>query len=191
LVAVARPVVARVAKWFGDLVSHYTGLCALRVPLQQASGPRAKTLSLPGYVQTNSYGCGAVAAVMVARYFKPHLEFGRVYEAVAPAPQTGAGRTRIVRALRACGLQVRAGHRFRFEDLCQAIDAGSPVLAVIHSPGADCRHWVVLYGYRRIPDKLYVANNGPPLVTSNQVARSAFERLWEPRGNGLICRVAR
>jgi predicted double-glycine peptidase len=155
--------------------------------LERASGRRAVTLDLPGYLQTNSYGCGAVAAVMVVRYFQPQMQFGAVYDAVAPLPEIGAQPRQVARAMRSCGLRVRAKGRLQFSDLCQLINAGSPVLVVIRNPGADSRHWVVVYGYRRIPDQVYLANNGLPFFTRNRVSLSAFRRLWEPKGNGLVC----
>lgn len=58
---------------------------------------------------------------------------------------------------------------------------------VIRNPGADSRHWVVVYGYRRIPDQVYLANNGLPFFTRNRVPWSVFRKLWEPKGNGLVC----
>jgi hypothetical protein len=61
--------VVNTAQWLGDQLTCWTGLAALRVPLERAPGPRTVTLDLPGYMQTNSYGCGAVAAVMVVRHF--------------------------------------------------------------------------------------------------------------------------
>ena len=42
-------------------MTGWTGLAALRVPLERASGPRAVTLDLPGYWQTNPYGCRRIA----------------------------------------------------------------------------------------------------------------------------------
>lgn len=192
---VNEPIMARLVRqgivsaagWLGDRITDCTGLAAVRVPLARAKGLRAKTLAIPGYAQSNSYGCGAVAAVMVARHFHPQLDFGRIYEAVGPEPEIGAGTSRVARALRACGVRVAVSRRLTFDNLCQAIQSGHPVLVVIRNPGADCRHWVVVYGYGRIPDCLYLANNGMPFFTSNRVSRHAFERLWEPKGNGLIC----
>ena len=110
------------AQWLGDQVTDWTGLAALRVPLERASGPRAVALDLPGYLQTNQF-----------------------------------------------------------------IKEGSPVLVVIRNPGADSRHWVVVYGYRRIPDQVYIANNGLPFFSRNRVSWSAFRKLWEPKGNRLVC----
>lgn len=175
------------AQWLGDQITDWTGLAALRVPLARASGRRAVTLDLPGYLQTNSYGCGAVAAVMVVRYFQPQMQFGAVYEAVAPLPEIGAQPRQVARAMRSCGLRVTARGRLQFSDLCQSIKEGSPVLVVIRNPGADSRHWVVVYGYRRIPDQVYLANNGLPFFTRNRVPWSVFRKLWEPKGNGLVC----
>jgi hypothetical protein len=100
------------AQWIGDQITDCTGLAAVRVPLERASGPRSKTLSIPGYAQTNSYCCGAVAAVMVARYFHPEMEFGTVYDVVAPAPETGAGSGQVARALRTeCDIKTPASVR--------------------------------------------------------------------------------
>jgi hypothetical protein len=180
--------IASTAQWIGDQITDCTGLAAVRVPLERASGPRSKTLGIPGYAQTNSYCCGAVAAVMVARYFHPKMEFGTVYDVVAPVPETGAGSGQVARALRSCGLRVTTRRNLHFGDVCQAIDAGYPLMVVIRNPGADDRHWVVVYGYSRTPDHLYIANNGLPFFTSNRVAKGDFGRLWDPKGNGLICR---
>jgi hypothetical protein len=174
------------AQWLGDRITDWTGLAALRVPLERASGPRAVTLNLPAYMQTNSYGCGAVAAVMVVRHFHPQVEFGIVYDAVAPCSELGARPSQVARAMRLCGLQVTTRRRLQFDDLCRAIKAGKPVLVVIRNPGADSRHWVVVYGWRRMPDQVFLANNSLPF-TRNRVSRSVFEKLWDPRGNGLVC----
>ena len=175
------------AEWLGDQITDWTGLAALRVPLERAAGSRAKTLAIPGYAQTNSYGCGAVAAVMVVRYFHPEMAFGAVYDAVAPLPDLGATTSQVARAMRLCGLKVTARRRLKFGDLCQSIQAGNPVVVVIHNPGSDSLHWVVVYGYRRFPDQVYLANNGLPLLSRIRVSRSVFQKLWEPKGNGLVC----
>ena len=175
------------AQWFGDCITDWTGLAGIRVPLERASGRRAVTLNLPGYVQTNSYGCGAVAAVMVVRYFHPRVEFGVVYDAVDPRLEVGACPRQVARAMRLCGVQVSTRRCLEFDDLCSAINAGKPILVVIRNPGADSSHWVVVYGCRRMPDQVYLANNNLPFFTGNRVSRSAFEKLWDPRGNGLVC----
>jgi hypothetical protein len=59
--------------WIGDQLTDWTGLAAVRIPLQQGSHPREVTLDLPGYMQTNSYSCGAITAAMIIRYFRSRL----------------------------------------------------------------------------------------------------------------------
>jgi hypothetical protein len=175
------------AYWVGDRVSDLTGLVALPVPIEQAQGPREVTLDLPGYIQTNSYSCGAMAAAMVVRRFRPRMGFGRIYDAVGPLPEWGAGTLRVVRALRSCGLRVSHRRKLSFARLCRAIDRGRPVVVLIHNQGSEDDHWVVVYGYGRRPDRLFIAVNGVPWFNRNRIARSQFERIWKPPGNGLVC----
>jgi hypothetical protein len=155
--------------------------------LERAFGPRAATLDLLDYLQTNSYGCGAIAAVMVVRHFHPQVGFGTAYDAVAPLPALGAQPRQVARAMRLCGLRVKARRQVQFGDLCLFIKEGSPFLVVIRYPGADSRHWVVVYGYRRIPDQVYIANNDLPFFSRNRMSWSIFQKFWEHKGNGLVC----
>ena len=67
-----------------DEASERTGWVAIRVPLQRANDDREVTLEVPGYRQINSYACGAVAAAMVVKYFRPRVSFARIYDAVDP-----------------------------------------------------------------------------------------------------------
>jgi hypothetical protein len=176
-----------VAYWIGDRLTNLTGHVALRVPLEHARDPREVTLDLPGYLQTNSYCCGAMAAAMVVRYFRPRMGLERIYDAVDPLPEWGAGSIRVLRALRSCGVRVSYRRKLTFRQLCRAIDRGRPVAVVIRNPGSDTEHWVVVYGYNRRPDRLFIAVNGVPWLNPNRVARSRFERMWSPPGNGLVC----
>jgi hypothetical protein len=74
-----------------------------------------------------------------------------------------------------------------FDDLCAAIRDHSPVLVNVQNSGAVTDHWVVVYGYGRKPNRVFIATNGMPLITSNAIALRRFSRIWSPRGNGLIC----
>lgn len=176
-----------VGYWVGDQLTDWIGLVAIRIPLEQASRPREVTLALPGYLQTNSYACGAITAAMIVRYFRPRMSFSRIYGAVGPLPDYGASTSQVVRGLRACGLRVSPRTRLGFPQIRKAIDQGRLVMVAIHNPGACSDHWVAVYGYSVRPDRVFLATNGPPWIDSNRIARSHFERLWKPRGNGLIC----
>jgi hypothetical protein len=175
-------------EWIGDCLARCTGLVAVQVPLERASGKREVTLDVTGYLQTNSYSCGGIAAATVVRYLKPRTPFGTAYDAVSPDPDFGTSTTRAVQGLRACGLTVSRRKRLSFRRLCEAIDAGRPVMVIIQNPGAPCSHWIVVYGYRKRPDALYIAGNNWPLLSTNLIPRYEFEGFWNPKGNGLICR---
>src|SRR5512140_3058070 len=110
-------------------------------------------------MQTSSYGCGGVAAAMAARSVRPDLKFGAVYDAINPLPELGAGTRRIVQGLRACGLRVSLKKDLTFARLARRINQGRPILVVIHNAGSASRHWVVVYGYSRDPDRVYLATN--------------------------------
>jgi len=183
----ASKIVRQTAGWIGDRITDWTGYAATKIPLQQAKGQKEVTLDVPGYMQLNSYCCGAVTVAMVVKYFRPQMSFGQIYATVDPSPECGAGRTSVARALRTCGVHVSRQHRLTFEQLCSAIDQNRPVLAVIHNPGAEADHWVVVYGYGRRPNRVFIACNGLPWSRSNRVTRREFERIWTPRGNGIIC----
>ena len=176
-----------VLDWVGDEITARTGLAAVRVPLDRTSGTQEVTLDVPGYLQTNSYGCGAVAAVMIVRHFHPRKAFGAVYDTVAPDSDLGTSTTRARRGLRACGIDVASRHRLTFRGLCKAIEDDRPVMIVIRNPGSSTAHWVVVYGYGKRPDRLYVAGNNWPWIGTNQIPRREFESIWDPKGNGLIC----
>lgn len=177
--------------WASDELAQRTGWAAVRVPLARARGPNEKTLLLPGYVQTTSYGCGGVAAAMAVRCLWPEVAFGTVYDAVDPLPQTGTGTRRLIAGLRILGVRVRVRKTLTFSGLARAIQRGSPVLLSVHNPGAGASHWVAVYGYALRPDFVYLASNGLPWFSKNRITRAQLESIWAPKGNGLICEPGR
>ena len=130
------------ACWIGDRITDWTGYAGAKIPLQRAKGQKEVTLDLPGYMQLNSYCCGAVTVAMVVKYFRPRMSFGQIYASVNPSPECGAGRTAVARALRTCGVRASRQHKLTFERLCSAIDQSRPVLVAIHNPGAEVDHWI-------------------------------------------------
>ena len=95
-----------VGYWIGDQLTTWTGIAAIRIPLERASNRGEVTLDLPGYAQTNSYSCGAITAAMIVHYFRPRISFARIYNAVSPSPDDGASTGQVLRGLRSCGLRV-------------------------------------------------------------------------------------
>ena len=171
-----------------DAFSALTGYAATRVPLQRASGPGEFTLDLPGYRQIDSFSCGAVAAAMAAKFLRPRLSFQRVYDLVSPCSQTGAGMTRVIRALRSLEIRVSHHTNLGFPAICNVIRGGSPVLVCIKTREPQIIHWVTIYGFGRKPGVLFVAGQGMPFVGRQRIAWKHFIRLWTPVGTGLVCR---
>jgi hypothetical protein len=170
-----------------DEASERTGWVAVRVTLQRAANDREVTLEVPGYRQINSYACGAVAAAMVVKYFRPQVSFARIYDAVDPTQRFGAGTTRVMRALRSLGVGVSRKTDLTFADICDAIDADRPIIVCVKTGDRGVDHWVVIYGYGRRPNRVFVAGQGLPFFARQRTAWPKFRKVWSPRGEGLLC----
>lgn len=171
----------------GDWVSELTGYAAVRVPLQRASRPGEVTLDLTGYRQVNSYACGAVASAMVVKYLRPQISFERIHAAVDPTPVAGAGTMRVTRAVRSLGVGVSRKTDLTLDDICHAIDAGRPVMVCVKTRDKAIDHWVVVYGYGRRPNLVFVAGQGLHYIARQRVKWQAFRQQWAPPGEGLVC----
>jgi len=170
-----------------DAVSDFTGYAAVRVPLQKASRPREVTLDFTGYRQVNSYACGAVAAAMVMKYLRPQVSFERIHATVDPTEQSGAGTLRVMRSLRSLRIGVSRKTKLTFDDIGAAVEAGHPVLVCVKTDDPDTHHWVVIYGYGRRPNVVFVAGQGLPFIGQQRVTWQQFRRQWSPPGAGLVC----
>jgi hypothetical protein len=182
-----------VSSWIEDCVdkiSELNGYAAVRVPLQKAKRPREVTLALPGYRQIDSFSCGGIAAAMVGKFLRPRMSFQRIYAAVDPVRGSGAGFDRVTRALRSLGVGVSWRKNLTFDDICDAVDSESPVLVCTKTTDPDTDHWVVIYGYRRRPDLLFIAGMGIPFLARNRMLRRKFRELWFTPGVGLVCSKA-
>lgn len=168
-------------------ISDLTGYAAVRVPLQQASRPGEVTLDFTGYRQVNTYACGAVAAAMVVKYLRPQVSFERIHAAVDPCQEIGAGTMRVTRALRSLRIGVSRRTKLTFDNISAAIEAGRPVLVCVKTDEPDTHHWVVIYGYGRRPNAVFVAGQGLPFIGKQRVMWQQFRRQWSPPGEGLVC----
>jgi ABC-type bacteriocin/lantibiotic exporter with double-glycine peptidase domain len=136
------------------------------------------TLSIPGYRQARSYSCGYASVLMVARYFVPELRALDLYERLG-TDSDGTRQNAIIRELRCAGVSVGVRYDMSFDILCKSIDLGKPVIAYL----GDAEHWLVLYGYGRNPDRVFVADPRPG---------HRCEELWRDYGRrlnnfGIMC----
>ena len=138
----------------------------------------AHTLDLPGYRQARMYACGYASALMVVRYFD--IDIGA--EALFRQLRTGRDGTRqnaIVRELRSLGLRAGVRYDVDFARIAREIDRGKLIVSYL----ADAEHWIVVYGYGRAPDRLFVADPRPD---------EPCEHSWSDYGGrlegfGIIC----
>lgn len=147
-------------------------------PAAPQADPTVKTLSIPGYYQARQYTCGYASTLMVLHYFRRFVDGRSLYDRLG-TDHTGTSQSAIVRQLREFGIAANLRYDFDLGVLRRAIDANKLVIGYHHR----LEHWVVLYGYGRDPDRVFVAD---PL----QYMR--HEHAWsyygpKLRGFGIVC----
>jgi hypothetical protein len=101
--------------------------------------------------------------------------------------------TTLVRALRASGIGVSCRTKMPFADICEAIDSGYPIISLTKTPRSDEVHWVVIYGYGKKPDRVFIAGDDKLNFIGTWLGRKEvrwvdFRRsVWGEAGFGLIC----
>jgi ABC-type bacteriocin/lantibiotic exporter with double-glycine peptidase domain len=146
--------------------------------VQRNRDDNAHTLDLPGYRQARMYACGYASTLMVVRYFGIDI----AAEALFRQLRTGRDGTRqnsIVRELRGLGLRAGVRYDVDFTRIGREIDRGKLIVSYL----ADAEHWVVVYGYGRDPDRLFVADPRPDEPCEHSWSDSGA-RL---EGFGIIC----
>ena len=137
-----------------------------------------QTLPIPGYRQARNYSCGFATALMVARYYLPEIDARELYARLGTS-RDGTRQNAIVKALRTCGLAVNVRYDVGFERLAQEIGRGKLVIGYLH----DAEHWVLLYGYGRTPQRVFVADPEP-----GEACVQPWERYGlRLRDFGIVC----
>lgn len=137
------------------------------------------TVPIPGYRQAKSYSCGFASTLMVARHFGVEMAATELYELVG-TDFWGTSQTSIVRALRAVGLRANTRYDVDLQRISLAVDRGKVLIGYL----GDAEHWLVIYGYGRSPDRVFVADPRP--------THSECEKRWEEYGSrlggfGIVC----
>jgi ABC-type bacteriocin/lantibiotic exporter with double-glycine peptidase domain len=157
-------------------------LAPLFVPAAPLADATVKTLTIPGYSQVRQYTCGYASALMVLHYFRRFVPGRTLYERLG-TNHTGTSQNAMVRELRRSGIAVNIRYDLNLDVLRRAIDRNKLVVGYHHR----LEHWVVLYGYGRDPDRVFVAD---PL------RHLRHEHLWScygPKldGFGIVCSARR
>ncbi len=149
-----------------------------RFALSHPDGGDTTTLPVPGYLQSRNYSCGFASALMVARYCAVTTPAQTLFEALGTG-RSGTRQGALVRVLRQSGLSANPRYDLDFQRLRRAIDRGKPIIGYL----ADAEHWMVIYGYGRGPDRVFVADPRPA---------EPCEQLWSRYGPrlrqfGIVC----
>ena len=153
-------------------------LAPIFFPPNPVHDPDVVVRPLAGYYQVREYTCGFASTLMVLHAFHRRAHPQDVYQRLG-TDHTGTRQTAIVRTLRHHGVGVNLRYDLGLDDLCQAIDDRKLVIAYHH----NLEHWVVVYGYGRNPERIFVAD--PYWGTRS-------EHLWTHYGEklngfGMIC----
>lgn len=142
----------------------------------------ANVLSLRGFYQVRPYTCGFASALTVLRYFRRDVPAPELYERLGTDSE-GTSQSAIVREVRAEGLSANIRYDMDFARLCRCIDENRLVIGYHHR----LEHWVVIHGYARDPDRVFVADSYPGYRR---------EHWWEQYGVklggfGIVCGARR
>ncbi len=156
--------------------------------LYHPGGPDVETIKLRACLQTQTYTCGSIAALMVARHFNPRLKVDSIFRKANADPDLGISTAKMAGVLRSCGVRVGERQSLEFRDIVDAIDRGRPILTVVNTDNPDAGHWVVIYGYGKKPNRVFLAANGTPLLGRYEYPWGFFrQHHWRYQGFGLIC----
>ena len=137
------------------------------------------TLAMEGYRQGRNYACGFASTMMVLRYFQPAADPQYVYRLLG-TDRTGTRQSAIVRVLREYGLCVRLRYNLTFAMVRRMIERNKLLISYLHKE----EHWVVLYGYGRDPERVFMADPRPGVDEFSYAWSSMSKEL---RGFSIVC----
>jgi hypothetical protein len=175
-----------------DRFAKTTGLRLVPDPLMHLAGEDVCILDIAGYRQLESYTCGYAAGAMILHTFRPGASLETFFEQCNPDYEHGLDAKPLIRCLRANGIGVSQRHNLDFDKIASTIDQGYPIITLTKTLRSDEEHWVVIYGYGRHPNRVFIAGEGIPLINNltgeKEIPWSAFSRSkWAQRGFGLVC----
>jgi hypothetical protein len=161
-----------------------TGIKLIPDILVHPNDENVTTLDIKGYRQIDGYSCGFAAGMMIVHTFHPKYSIDRFYR-LAGTDESGTNTTPLISALKKSGVGVKKRYDLNFSRISETIEEGYPIISLVSRP--KCSHWVVIYGYGKNPNRVYVGGNTFPFVGKNKYLWSEFRRIWDEKGFGLIC----
>jgi ABC-type bacteriocin/lantibiotic exporter with double-glycine peptidase domain len=133
--------------------------------------PQVVTLPVPGYKQARNYCCGFTATLMVLKHYQRSLCGEALFAALGTA-QDGTGQSAIVRVLRSQNVRANLRYDMNFDRMAASLCAGKVLIGYLE----DEEHWLVIYGFGRSPQRIFVADPEPDKLCENP---------WEQYGERL------
>lgn len=143
------------------------------------------SIRLKNYVQQDEHSCAFVAALTVARYFKPHLSAKDVLKTVRPLVSAGVDRSGLVRGLKKLGIKATYKNDLTVGKLRDYVKRGVPVIVSVWPDEWDTDHWTIVQGF---DDKRVYLTNHRSLP--KWMFRKQWIENWEDgstTGAGLVC----
>lgn len=136
-------------------------------------------LDLPYLLQRDNHSCGFIAALMVIKHLRGEIDEEELFKDLGTS-ERGTSQTAIIRELRRRSVAVNPDYNLTFPKVRRQIVLGRPVITYRQ----DLDHWMVIYGYRRMPNRAIVANPIPGKLYQVWL----WERvLRNTKGFGLVC----
>ena len=153
-------------------------------PLASASGVEqdGAAVRVRAYYQVRDYTCGFASTLTVLHGFRRYVDPAELYRRLG-TDRSGTRQTAIVRELRAHGLSANLRYDMDFAGLARVVDEGALVIGY----HVRLEHWLVLFGYRRDPERVLVADSLPGHRSEHDWA------TYGPKlgGFGIVCRPRR
>jgi ABC-type bacteriocin/lantibiotic exporter with double-glycine peptidase domain len=130
------------------------------------------------YFQVRNFTCGFASTLTVLHAFQRAVQPRDLYERLG-TDWEGTSQSAILRELRRAELSVNVRYDLDLPAIQRAIDKGKLIIGYHHR----VEHWVVIYGYGKDPDRLFVAD---------PVREWRREHRWDEygpklQGFGIVC----
>jgi ABC-type bacteriocin/lantibiotic exporter with double-glycine peptidase domain len=151
-------------------------------PAAKVPGVDGAARRVRAYYQVRDWTCGFASTLTVLHSFRRYVDPAQLYRRLG-TDRTGTRQTAIVRELRTEGLTATRRYDLDFDRIAHLVDQGALIIAYHFR----LEHWLVVFGCRRDPGRILVADPLPGHRT---------EHVWDTfgpklEGFGIVCRPRR
>jgi SPP1 gp7 family putative phage head morphogenesis protein len=149
-------------------------------------GPK---IPLKNYKQQDVHSCGFVAALTIARYFKPDTRAKEVLDAVRPMINSGVDQESLVSSLEKLGIRATFSERLTVGKLARYVEQGIPVIISVWPDEWTTDHWTIVQGFDETRSRVYLTNHKSLTIADLKKQWSDMDMRGQGGSReGLICR---